>query len=478
MVGKLQWCCAVLPLAQGRLVELYRSRDDLQPGRHGPPPAQSSSASAWLPDVFCRVSSAAFSDLLWWRGQLSQPCARRFLWPDSDQGVLWGREVLPSLPPDSALFLQPRPYVTITSDASGFAGGAWWEHRTLHHAFTLQELSGPMGTSSNLRELYMVPYAIRHWGPLLGRGCRVLFRLDNQAAVGAVNLGASMSPPVQALLSDLRDLLHRHGVHLVARYLPGLENSRADTISRLRGHRDDQDWRLSPRVFSALSTAWGPFEVDACSDPLGLNSHCPVFWSAANSCLDHSWGGRHVYCNPPFAAIGDVLRHFQRCFAAAPTTTSAVFVLPVWPSESWWRLLAGAAVVAYFPAGSSLFTSPEWRAASPAVPVPPTRVDRGPTRWPVLMALFAPACGPRFQVPYVRGLRRLQGSDARDRLLLLRMSPGVVPCLRGPTGDRPAGDFRLLALPPPLPSAAPLPSGCREGLGSAPYRGDDDTRLG
>eukprot|EP00873_Tetraselmis_striata_P000621 jgi/Tetstr1/420885/TSEL_011948.t1 len=69
---------------------------------------------------------------------------------------------------------------------------------------------------------------------------------------------------------------------------PGRENTLADCLSRLRGAIDDHDWRLLGDIFRALEAACGPFDVDACSDPLGrITSFCPAFWSAIDSRLAH-----------------------------------------------------------------------------------------------------------------------------------------------------------------------------------------------
>jgi hypothetical protein len=35
--------------------------------------------------------------------------------------------------------------------------------------------------------------------------------------------------------------------------------------------------------------------------------------------------------------------------------------LPVWPDRCFWKLLKGARLVAYYPEGVPLFTSPDWR---------------------------------------------------------------------------------------------------------------------
>ena len=459
VIGKLQWCCTVVREGQAHMVSLYQARDLLV----GAPPGGRPS-DAWLPDVLCTLTPSAYNDLLWWSRRLRDACEARFLWPGELQGSMWGGGRLPPLPSDADLLTSPRLFEVLTSDASGWAGGCWWEHRSLHYPFTPAELRSALGSSSNLRELYMVPHSLAIWGHLL-RGRRVLFRLDNQAAVGAVNKLASMSSPVQRLLLWLVSLLLAHNISLIARYLPGKNNERADGLSRLTGAVDDQDWRLSPSVFQLLSSLWGPFSVDACSDPLGRNSHCEVFWSALDSCLDRNWAGLHVYCNAPFRAVGAVLSHFLTCRASAPASTSAVFVLPVWLTESWWRLLAGGVVVGLYPVGSCLFTLPDWRMASRRNPVPGRRTSQGPTPWPVLMVLFPSAVSLRFEAAPHKTLPRLRGDPFWDSVLVRGLPHGIVPRLRPPAGDNgpralPLHDLRPLLRRPRVELPAPQPGDC------------------
>ena len=124
--------------------------------------------------------------------------------------------------------------------------------------------------------------------------------------------------------------------------------------------------------------------------------------------------------------------------------TSGTFVVPVWADRSYWRLLKGAKVLAYYPAGVPLFTSPDWRELELGSSghygfggVQP-RVHRGDTKWPVLVAHFPPLLMHRSQrggaASEVRGGRKgsragsglptLQGEAAKDLYLL----SGLQPC--------------------------------------------------
>ena len=333
LIGKLQFCCHVVNQGQARLREIYVARDtfdvDLPP------------SAAWLPDVRCQLHPAALSDLHWWSSVLSAGGGqRRILWHHEHVACLWSPRLLSALPRRPGPPLYGGAVAVITTDGSGWAGGAWWEHRRLHYSFSEMQLAGRFRDSANLRELYIPLFAVRQWaGALWGR--RILFFMDSEASVGAINRRGSMVPHFNAVVLALLEELDALHCEALARHLPGVDNQLADGISRLVGHRDVSDWMLNPQFHIALSNLCGPFEVDACADPLGHNAFCARFWSALDSCLDHDWAGLSVWCNPPFEMAEPILKHFWRCFNSCSGRTSAVFILPVWTSSSWWRLLGG-----------------------------------------------------------------------------------------------------------------------------------------
>eukprot|EP00873_Tetraselmis_striata_P039280 jgi/Tetstr1/459544/TSEL_004909.t1 len=444
-IGKVQWTCPVVLPGQAHLVGLYRARDCLVSA------ASTNSIDSWDPAEPCSVDPAARADLLWWRDTLAagasrmtpspsdpiQPLERSYRRVPAFPG-LWSKAMIPRLPGDPQLPLDGSAgFEVVTSDASGWAGGVWWGDVRLHYAFTPEQLQ-QWSTSANLRELFMVPWTIAKIGARLA-GSSVLFRLDNTSSVGAVNKGASPHPDSLELLLWLLELLERYDIALIARHIPGRKNTLADSLSRLRGAIDDQDWRLLSDIFRALEAACGPFDVDACADPLGRNSFCPAFWSAIDSCLAHDWAGRRVYCNPPFAAMRDVLRHFWACYATAPSTTAGTFVLPVWAAAPWWRLTGGAQVIAYFRRGHALFTSPEWRDASRTNPVPSRRGYRGPTTWGVVL-IHVPPAGPidSLSAQATIAMPRLSGDGPRDLLRLRQLQDGFVRPVRRTPGHRDA----------------------------------------
>ena len=120
------------------------------------------------------------------------------------------------------------------------------------------------------------------------------------------------------------------------------------------------------------------FEVDACCDDEGHNSHCAKYYSPKHSFLDaqnNDLAGRCLWINPPYDNIPAFLNKYEKVKATYPNT-SAALCLPQWVSAPWYQHVASRyePVVSY-PAGSLLFTKPSEAGKG--------RQRLGPTRWPV-----------------------------------------------------------------------------------------------
>eukprot|EP00854_Cymbomonas_tetramitiformis_P004179 gene4179-biopygen4116 len=155
--------------------------------------------------------------------------------------------------------------------------------------------------------------------------------------------------------------------------------------------KDLDDWMIKDWLWDKVRVL-GPFAVDACRDEVGANSRC-FRCSKEDSCLLRQWRGLNVYCNPPFSLLFEILTHFLKEKRAAPNTTSAVFVLPFWPTERFWLELVVPAIDAglfvvleYIPEDSDVFTSPNG--------VRGLRKGCGFTRWPVVL-VACPVTGPK-----------------------------------------------------------------------------------
>ena len=313
--------------------------------------------------------------------------------------------------------------------------------------------------SSNYRELHTVLKAVELWGERLA-GRRVLVRSDNSTAVSVANRRGTNSANLLGLSERLVEECARHDVDLAAMHIPGEENLLADRLSRFKRELDQGDWMLDDAPFERARERARRFfgvdwTLDGSADPVGANRQLPRFCSAVNSIFDADLRGEQLYCNPDFELAEAVLRHFLEAYRTADVATSGTFVLPVWTDRRFWRLLRGAKVLDYHPAGTQLFTSPDWGqlqlTGGDFALGGQRRVVRGPTRWPVLIALFPPLLSHRRSaagaqaggVAPVGGrhaagerLPTLRGEAQYDLGLLRGLRADYVPLVRGSAAVR------------------------------------------
>ena len=126
-------------------------------------------------------------------------------------------------------WLLARP-LTLYTDAAGSKGygaifgthwlyGEWPESwKTLNIAFL---------------ELFPIVIALRVWGCNMSDQCIMLFT-DNAALVDVINKQTSKHPLIMVLVRDLVLTSLRHNIIFRARHVPGVDNTRADLISRLQ----------------------------------------------------------------------------------------------------------------------------------------------------------------------------------------------------------------------------------------------------
>ena len=146
---------------------------------------------------------------------------------------------------------------------------------------------------------------------------------------------------------------------------------------------DNQNWMFRPDAFKYWNTRVGPFQVDACCDKEGKNSHCPQHWSKDTPpTLEYSrfkgkrWeykgvlaqkaDGKRLWINFPFndksqpaQTFRDKLFNWLRDARTHAPLTSALIIIPEWITPSAaslhkWNIQA----LEVYPKGSHLFASP------------------------------------------------------------------------------------------------------------------------
>ena len=430
VIGKLQWAAQVIAGGQLKLTRCYWCRDlfcDSLLAQHG------TAKQRWGKSVTVTFTPEACEDLKWWVDTLAS---------DVKTKIYLSRHPLTSgfwkglVREDDALLDRTSEteegIIVFTTDASGFGGGGWWKNERLHKFYTIEE--GPKYRSSNWREMDMVKSSLEHWGEQW-RGRRVLVRCDNSVTVSSIQKGRVKVKTLHTLFSQLTEVCAKYDINLAARHIPGVANGLADRISRWKPKRDDGDWQLDHNLVLKYADLTRSFDVDACADPLGRNAHAVRFWSALDSCLERSWAGLHVWCNPDFDMINEVVDHFKKGFTDDPTHSSVCFCVPVWFSQPFWRKLKGFRVLDFFPAGSEIFTSPDYWVQSEHSPYPDKRVFRGVTKWGTVVLYHPPAMSHREDIGrlkeggddiarnrWLQGLPTLSGDQHSDAVLLREMS--------------------------------------------------------
>ncbi|KAK3249507.1 hypothetical protein CYMTET_41060 [Cymbomonas tetramitiformis] len=168
------------------------------------------------------------------------------------------------------------------------------------------------------------------------------------------------------LLREIFLLLVQWDIRLRVKWVPSKVNTFADALSRqewqlfyqlrtewLRDsvwRKDTDDWQLLRRVFRDLDDrpGVGPFSVDACCDESGSNAQTTNFWTVTQDCLQQDWEGNNAWCNPPFSRILEILQHFLECKRRQNVGTAACFVIPVWPTASFFKFIMARPTV-FFP---------------------------------------------------------------------------------------------------------------------------------
>ena len=389
ITGKLQFAADVARELQGLLPPVYRARDSFV-GDYVDP---------WAETTRVRLGQEAVQALQQCKTVLAHPdrCHRRW-YEEEDQELagFWTGQCKDSHAELDRTSETRNGIPVYTGDAAGRGGGSHYRHLRLAWVYP-PHLAAP-NQSSNYRELDTVLRPLRVWGRRW-RKRRVLVRSDNTTAVAVVNRGGTMQPNLAQLSAAIQEVCRELDIDLAAIHIPGVANKLADALSRFVRRQDHSDWMLHRHIFQALREAvqqhflpgGQDLTLDACADPVGNNAQLDRFCSVVDSVYERDLAGEHTYANPDYSQIDRLLGHFLEAYNREPTRTSGTFVIPEWMSQPWWKLLKGARVIARYPTGSRLFTSPDWRLmqlGDGAFSYDPVRADRGPSRWPVLMVHY------------------------------------------------------------------------------------------
>jgi hypothetical protein len=421
-IGKLQNLAPRVVGGQGMLTWAYQDRDSLGEVTGNP----------WDDVVMVKVRAQTWAMVRKLLALLPAGATKYYLDGSPEQNGFWKGITDYTHAEMDVLHSAGRDIPVITTDASGTAGGRYlYDSRKIKQY--PPELSAPI-KSSNYRELDMVVEGVTDPDWLVAYAKqRLLVRIDNSTSVSIVNRQGTMAPELWGLSAELCDFCRKHEIDIAAVHIPGLINYLADRLSRWEWERDAANWQLDADIILGAWERTGLaqwFTLDGGADPVGSNAFCKRFRSVVDSFFDHHVGGEDLWLNPDFDILEEVLVHIKKCMDDRPFDTSATVLAPFW-NASYVSKLRGGKVVAFIPANTPAFTSPDWfhlqgdpQADLSVLP----RVYRGPTQWPSVIVHFPPVLphggagvplpGLEHRLHQIRGLPTLTGHYAQDLAML------------------------------------------------------------
>ncbi|PNW83443.1 hypothetical protein CHLRE_05g243351v5 [Chlamydomonas reinhardtii] len=256
----------------------------------------------------------------------------------------------------------------VYTDASAAGFGAVWEDVELQGPWQQNERDAHIAWL----ELKAILRALQAWAPGLA-GRRVLVRCDNTQAVAALNRGSTRVREGRGLMRQVAELALSYRFEVRALHIAGVDNGRADRLSRRLDTATEQNYVLLHALYrAACKAAQLQPEVDGCCDVRGLNRQpgCGSYYSAAASVLEQAdaLAGRTVWAFPPQQIVGEVLALLAGIRSSG---TRALVLVPEWQERGWFREWVRSRQSPYrvlqtLPMGGCHFRLPGGRLAGPS----------------------------------------------------------------------------------------------------------------
>ena len=219
LAGKLNWACRVVHGGRTFLRRILDSMNSLR------------SASAKF-----RFTPEFRKDLFWWQSFLAVFNGKRIasakfrFTPEFRKDLFWWQSFLAVFNGKRILHSKV-PIADVETDASQEAVGSYFRG---DWAYSFLPADAPLVAPFhiNVKEAFAIYLAARRWGPQWANH-HVIVHCDNQAAVAMINKGTTANPIIMSWLRDLFWLSAIHNFRLTAVYVPGIDNIRADRISRM-----------------------------------------------------------------------------------------------------------------------------------------------------------------------------------------------------------------------------------------------------
>jgi hypothetical protein len=162
----------------------------------------------------------------------------------------------------------------------------------------------------------------------------VHIRTDNVTTVSYINKkGGTKSDRLVTIAKDLWNFCLKEEMIITAEYLPGRNNTVADSLSR--ENPDSSDWKLEETIFQMIDQSLGPCKIDLFASRTNRQLQTFISWrtdpeAVGSDALTISWKKQLGYAFPPFCLIGRCLEKVRK------EKTNLVIITPAWPTQPWY----------------------------------------------------------------------------------------------------------------------------------------------
>ena len=233
----------------------------------------------------------------------------------------------------------PKPSHFIESDSSDFAWGGCVNG--------ISKARGPWSSEEslmhiNVKELTASFFMLKTYCSDMN-STHIRLKMDNTTAVACVNRKASTKPELMRVTREMWLWALDRDITISAEYLPGRFNQVADDESRMVDNVDTE-WMIKSHIFRDFCALLGRPDIDLFASRLNAQlenyvSYRPDPDARAVDSFMLDWTCFDMpYLFPPFSVIARVLSKVRR------EGVTAVMVLPIWPTQSWWPAALAMAV--------------------------------------------------------------------------------------------------------------------------------------